>query len=66
MKRVRCSHCRSRLAKTRWTLRACAVGRALKVRLCRRCDVALNIMVVRFARLRGGAAIIKRYERRMA
>lgn len=64
MRRNPCDHCRKRPWDSNWTLRPCAIGRVIKVRLCARCDVILNSMVVRFIKHPQADALIKRYRER--
>jgi formate dehydrogenase maturation protein FdhE len=64
MRRNPCDHCGKKPWAAFWTLRPCALGRVIKIRLCQRCDATLNAMTLRFARHPKAAALIKKYRER--
>jgi len=62
---AKCQHCRRRKAGPTWTLQLCAMGRRkLKLALCTVCDVALNAMVLRFARHSRTKSLMRAYRRK--
>lgn len=61
--RTTCSRCGERLvAAHNWTIDPCAMeGKTLHGRLCHRCDVDLNDLILSFFRVPGRKAAMEKY-----
>jgi hypothetical protein len=62
-KRRRCHVC-DRPASHDWTMRPCALGRRMTLRLCTGCDIWLNSLVLVLRRVRGRKGLMARYSER--
>lgn len=60
-----CQHCRRRKVTAKWTVRPCALGRTIKMRLCAVCDVTLNAYVLRFVKYTRLKSVMKAYRRKV-
>lgn len=62
---MKCAHCRAPGADNTWDLAACAdAGRKRVFRLCHKCDVALNLLVMEFFGVANAKAKIAAYAAR--
>jgi len=62
-KRTTCSRCGERLISAHnWTMDPCALyGKTIHGRLCHRCDVDLNDLILSFFRVKGRKAAMEKY-----
>ncbi len=61
---ARCAHCGTNKVRHDWSVRPCALGKRLAAKLCDRCDLMLNDLMLSFFRIKGASKLVRRYGRR--